>query len=343
MTQQEEWDAELNANFRYKMHRLYRAFADSQEREREARGHYAIAVAARKKAQAELEAAIEADARPLPLFDGPHGNGTAAPAPEVEPDGRQPWPTQDHAHEDRRARLRVRQRRRLQPEHVRRQVHPHVLPLGRAAGASGNPVRPPRSNAVNVPTIELPRGQALAAYREYRAAVRDNPNPEDRACMLGYKALAKGQAILHLKDAVLSGGFDASGRPALAVAGAHWKWCHCYRWTDGELVFGEDARRIWHGRRTKSGSVRFPPGTCPVIPAGGGRFPQCRAVVPTIPPRLRPPAALHNYHVLFEAAWEDVSGDPLLLRHLAGDLYAVLAVWGLTPLEQAVLRGRLVR
>lgn len=33
--------------------------------------------------------------------------------------------------------------------------------------------------------------------------------------------------------------------------------------------------------------------------------------------------------------------DPFLLRHLGGTLYVVLAQWDLTPLEKAVLAGRL--
>jgi hypothetical protein len=32
--------------------------------------------------------------------------------------------------------------------------------------------------------------------------------------------------------------------------------------------------------------------------------------------------------------------DPALLKHIGGDLYAVLAVWNLTELERAVLSGR---
>jgi hypothetical protein len=33
-------------------------------------------------------------------------------------------------------------------------------------------------------------------------------------------------------------------------------------------------------------------------------------------------------------------GDPALLRHVGGDIYAVEAIWDLTPLEQLVLSGR---
>jgi hypothetical protein len=69
------------------------------------------------------------------------------------------------------------------------------------------------------------------------------------------------------------------------------------------------------------------------------------AMVPIIPPRYRPARSrLPRLHILWEVpAWTLVAPiDPALLRHLRGDLWAVLATWDLTPLERAVLsqRGR---
>ena len=33
--------------------------------------------------------------------------------------------------------------------------------------------------------------------------------------------------------------------------------------------------------------------------------------------------------------------DPILLRHIAGHMYAVLAQWDLTPLERSVIEKRI--
>jgi hypothetical protein len=42
-------------------------------------------------------------------------------------------------------------------------------------------------------------------------------------------------------------------------------------------------------------------------------------------------------------AWNEIPArDPALLRHIRGDLWAVLAVWDLTELERAVLGQRSV-
>jgi hypothetical protein len=63
-----------------------------------------------------------------------------------------------------------------------------------------------------------------------------------------------------------------------------------------------------------------------------------RAIVPTVPPLLRPRHKLSGYTILWEADWtNEAPVDPALLKHLGGDLYAVVAVWDLTELERAVL------
>ena len=70
------------------------------------------------------------------------------------------------------------------------------------------------------------------------------------------------------------------------------------------------------------------------------QVPSATAIVPSIPPLHRPHDSLENYWLLWEAEWTRPPVDPALLKHLGLNLYAVLAVWDLTPLEQAVLRGR---
>jgi hypothetical protein len=64
-------------------------------------------------------------------------------------------------------------------------------------------------------------------------------------------------------------------------------------------------------------------------------------MVPPVPPGLQPKFGLGNYHILWEAEWEMVAPkDPALLKHIGGDLYAVLATWDLTEIERTVLAGR---
>jgi len=195
---------------------------------------------------------------------------------------------------------------------------------------------------MDVPTISIPKEQALAAYKQYRQAVRDNPNnKEDRAIMLGYRALAKGRAIINIVDALRAAGLDEQGRPKLAIGMAHWQYAHLNLRVP-LLAFAE--------RNGHMGKLR-----CVVVPSGtfagnvkdgweAPRYSRWRALVPMIPPPIRPASALSNYHILWEAVWEAAPPrDPLLLRHLGGYLYAVLAAWNLTELERAVMGARIVQ
>lgn len=65
-------------------------------------------------------------------------------------------------------------------------------------------------------------------------------------------------------------------------------------------------------------------------------------MVPSVPVWLRPEGHLSEYHILWEAEWEVAPPvDPILLKYVSGPMYAVIAQWDLTPVERAVLEGRI--
>lgn len=188
---------------------------------------------------------------------------------------------------------------------------------------------------MNISTIDMPTDLARAAYHQYRALVDSGRGTrEDRAVMLGYKAMASGKAVIDLHDVMRAGGLDERGRPKLAFGAANWVQCYWQGFRDGSLTFSSSRRYIHH----KSYARKFPPGTLPDVVA----YEQWWCVVPTIPPSVRP-RNLSAYYLLWEAAWQNVPTDPMLLRHLDGSLYVVLAVWDLSPLECAVLKRRLTQ
>lgn len=205
-------------------------------------------------------------------------------------------------------------------------------------------------------TIEMPVKDAQRAFEEYRAAVRERHDSEDEAIMRGYRVLAKGQQVLNLPQTLKAGGIAtirvrknwSSGEwievtvPRIAIARAN----RTTVWTFGVTEEGRcrmQTKRAPHSRNNFD-VQRFPDGTFdPGTPDGVWSEPRIRAVVPNVPPRFRPRAGLGNFHVLFEAEWgldPEPPVDPALLKHIGGDLYAVVAVWNLTELERAVLAGR---
>lgn len=196
---------------------------------------------------------------------------------------------------------------------------------------------------MDLATIDMQPDAARKAFLEYRRAVQDGGSAEDEQIMLGYRELAKGRTLIRLSETIHDGGVDEMGLPRLAVMQANATWCWVRRRASGSVTF-QHLRDV--DGRHRRGVYSFPEDTLPSVDGPGWRKEwtgNYRAMVPLIPPGLRPPYKLGNYAILWEATWAPVPGppgDPALLRHIGGDLYAVLAIWDLTELERAVLAGR---
>lgn len=182
-------------------------------------------------------------------------------------------------------------------------------------------------------TVEIPLRQAREARDAYREAIRqDKATDADRQLYAAYRAVAQGKRVLDIVDVLQKAGVNTERLPNLAICRASATWAHLYR-QNREWWFMP--RTTWS--RRPRGTVAVPLDTFPVDTRTS-----VRARVPFIPPQHRPRFQLEGYHLLWDAVWEQaLPVDPLLLKHLDGPFYAVLAAWDLTPLEQAVMRGRL--
>ncbi len=207
-------------------------------------------------------------------------------------------------------------------------------------------------------TIEMPQEEAEKAFQEYRRAVRSaktaQVNTEDAQIARCYKALSKGHQVIDLNDMMRRGGENSKGLPKLAICRADYEQVEMVRdWGTGDVEMFAPGLQQWRSGTPYIGRVFRFPGLVSVREAAFTRpgwkqgitvsVLDFTAIVPNIPPALRPDHSLQNYHLLWEARWEPkrqprrAPGDPALLKHLGGPLYAVLAAWDLTPVEQAVL------
>jgi hypothetical protein len=192
---------------------------------------------------------------------------------------------------------------------------------------------------MNVTEIPMSVDEAREHFRAYRNSVKDRLNEEDRGILRGYRAIIRGQRVINLRATIEMAGVNKQGLPKLAIMRADKEQCSCQvRLRSGDVTFSPDAN-FWRARSTGTIRVR---GALP-------KHPNTRdwdnitgtAMVPPVPPHLQPKAHLRNYHTLWEAVWRrQPPADPILLKHCGGQLYAVLAQWDITPLEQAVLEGR---
>jgi hypothetical protein len=199
---------------------------------------------------------------------------------------------------------------------------------------------------VNIETISMDPKAAALAFKDYRTAVKlatdDRRRREDEQVMRAYKAASKGLQVLDLHEVMKATGLNAQFYPKLAICRAHMERCRVWMGSEGTAIFHDPERQAHLRSRNRT-----------ILPADTfGRWTYSDrphrwqttavAMVPTIPPALRPKHALSGYFILWEAVWQPAPPvDPLLLKHLGGALYAVLAAWDLSAIERAVLRGRL--
>lgn len=207
---------------------------------------------------------------------------------------------------------------------------------------------------MNLDTIEVDRDLAKAKLDEYRKSLATDRNVEDEAIAAAYRMAAQGYPIISLSTAIAAGGWFDNGLPRLAVARADAKSCTVQResWRSARrLTFFDEFEsgrpvRALVGENHVGLDLDLPEAVPGVRLAYRGT-----TVVPPVPPQFRPKAGtpdnakarLRRLHILWEVEkWDPTPPrDPALLRHIRGDLWAVLAVWDLTDIERHVLAQRM--
>lgn len=172
---------------------------------------------------------------------------------------------------------------------------------------------------------------------------------EDTELLKAYRALYRGQQIIHMPSTLMKAGMDQHMMPKLAICKADGLKCHLYFRDWRMMVFSHISSPFYNKAVWKSGKG---PNVYTVQDEVRNEFrPHWRnannysneatALVPAIPAHLRPDDP-SKYWILWEAEWSRKAPlDPVLLSRVNETMFAVVAQWDLTPLEQRVLEGRL--
>jgi hypothetical protein len=213
---------------------------------------------------------------------------------------------------------------------------------------------------MNVPVIEMKPDDAAAKHEEYAAALKKSyPDTTDgrrqraldEAAELGFAALAAGKRVLNVHTALSYANLfqegPHQGLPRLAIARADANRVN-YRFMNDRAEFTSQWESNWGNRKRAETSFRSFSSLIwnfqeAVRPFNGRRW-QYTAIVPTIPPGVRPRYARLAHHlILWEADWERAPRDPYLLKYLAGHMYTIEAEWDLTDLERGLLDNAALR
>lgn len=188
--------------------------------------------------------------------------------------------------------------------------------------------------------LNVTREEALAMWQKYKTHQHTlgAGRSVDREIELIYGHIAKGKVVIKAIESVVKAGLNEEKLPKLALIGAAAKECYLRTSSDGSASMSDLKEPRYNSSAARI--TKFPAGSFPGI--ASGRY-QYGAIVPLIPPDLRPRRGLQNYHILFEAEWSRrIPVDPMLLRRLGkGDTWLVCGAWDLTEVERAVLQSRL--
>lgn len=184
-----------------------------------------------------------------------------------------------------------------------------------------------------VPVVTMPKAQAAAELRNYQSMLKERATRADAIAKRALRELAKGRRLVNIEEAFRVTGVDSQQRPKLAIARADWSKVFFERkWRRGKGAyfggFSSSSRywadALWIPVSAFQDSLSFRPQS---------------ANVPIIPPQYRPADELSKYHILFEAAWEEVPPvDPFLLKLLQWPFFVILAQWDLTPVERMIFQ-----
>lgn len=178
------------------------------------------------------------------------------------------------------------------------------------------------------------RGEIKSRNKSKVEAARAQMEEEDQEILRMYQVIADGHQVLNLTESFRITGCNEQGLPKLAIARAD-QLKVTVRMSGGRVCF----RSSDYDR--ESSICKYFDGK--LFPGFTKDWQLHEAMVPHIPAKYRPQSKLSNFHILFEAEWRRIPPkDPMLLRHLNGPFYAVLAHWDLTEVERAALFGRLI-
>lgn len=186
--------------------------------------------------------------------------------------------------------------------------------------------------------LESPRYEAYIKWREYRTALKTHKEHYLEELSSAYYQLSRGRKVLDLEESFRLAGLNAEGLPHLAITRADQRIVYLRCRDRGECLFERQRNKASTWGRTPVIAIR---GGVFTSDWGKRRYSTHSAPVPLIPPQFLPKGQLVAYHILWEVeTWTpEPPRDPILLKRISDNLFAVMAQWDLTELERSVMRS----
>lgn len=205
----------------------------------------------------------------------------------------------------------------------------------------------------DLPKITLPKDQAKEEWEKYLKVLKTREEKFLKIMKDAHYQMSKGKELIDIYKIMNEVGLNENNQPRLAIARADLKEVHFEKRDEGAGRFGT-SEQYNSVQASAKDMIELPQKTFDIHWERRNKEQNLsvnwniknkiiKTKVPIVPLELLPKGSLSNYYILWEAkVWEDLpeTKDPILLKRISENLFAILGCWDLTDLEQSILRGR---
>lgn len=208
-------------------------------------------------------------------------------------------------------------------------------------------IEEPKEALQEISKITMPKEQAKEEWKKYCNVLKKRKEQFLKIMKDAHYQMKEGRELLDVYKVMKETGLNEQGEPRLAISRADLKEVFFEKRDTGTGIFGT-GKHWGNSVEWNKDRVELPQNTFDVNwQRKGDRSWEIekkllKTKVPVIPIEILPDGDLKNYYILWESnEWEDVpeTKDPILLKRISENLFAILGSWDLTPLEQSVIRG----
>lgn len=202
-----------------------------------------------------------------------------------------------------------------------------------------------------LPTITLPKDKAREEWKKYCEVLKTRKEKFLKTMKDAHYQMSQGNELLDIYKIMKEIGLNENGQPKLAIARADISDVYFEKRDEGAGRFGT-SKQYDYVQASAKDVIELPQKTFDIHwprkdEKNSSEWNIAKKIittkVPIVPLDLLPDGSLQNYYILWEAnEWEELpeTKDPILLKRISENLFAILGCWDLTDLEQSILRGR---
>jgi len=203
----------------------------------------------------------------------------------------------------------------------------------------------PKETLQEISKIKMPKEQAKEEWKKYCDVLKRRKEKFLKVMKDAYYQMKEGKELIDIYKIMSEVGLNENNLPKLAIVRADAKECIFEKKDAGAGIFGFSSR---YNQINYKDAVELPQNTFKIHwervenSSWNIKEKSVKTRVPIVPIELMPEGDLSGYYILWETNnWQPIpeARDPLLLKRISENLFAILGSWDVTELEQSIIRG----